>query len=125
MPLISQTTGYLFLTIFGISMILITYFFSKWKNHQTKEQFLVADRQVGWFMGGSSIAASWLWAPALFISVQLAYEKGLAGIFWFTLPNVIALAIFALLAPRIRKIFPDGYTLPQYIYTKLQNKLNN
>ncbi|MBT3817386.1 MAG: hypothetical protein HOE80_03950 [Candidatus Magasanikbacteria bacterium] len=103
-------------------MILITYFFSKWKNHQTKEQFLVANRQVGWFMGGSSIAASWLWAPALFISVQLAYEKGLAGIFWFTLPNIIALAIFALLAPRIRTLFPDGYTLPQYINKKLQSK---
>jgi urea-proton symporter len=122
MPLISQTTGYLFLTIFGVSMILITYFFATWKKSQTTEKFLVANRQVGWFMGGSSIAASWLWAPALFISVQLAYEKGLAGIFWFTLPNIIALAIFALLAPRIRTLFPDGYTLPQYIYKKLQNK---
>ena len=38
--------------------------------------------------GGTSIAASWIWAPALFVSVQLAYEKGIAGIFWFTIPNV-------------------------------------
>lgn len=79
----------------------------------------MASRQVGWGIGSSSIAASWIWAPALFVSVQLAYQKGLAGIFWFTFPNIIALAIFAILAPRIRKLLPEGYTLPQYIRYRL------
>jgi len=122
MAFISQSAGYLFLLIFGIAMILVTYFFARWKRYSTKEGFLVAGRKVNWFVGGSSIAASWIWAPALFISVQLAYQKGLPGIFWFTLPNIIALAIFAFLAPAIRKKMPEGYTLPQYIKYRLQSE---
>ncbi len=121
MAFISQTVGYWFLLIFGIAMVLVTYFFARWKRWHTKEGFLVAGRQVGWFIGGTSIAASWIWAPALFVSVQLAYQKGLAGIFWFTFPNIIALAIFAFLAPVIRKKMPEGYTLPQYIKYRLQS----
>ena len=124
MAFISQASGYWFLIIFGICMILVTYFFSKWKNYkgqQTKDSFLVANRKVGWFVGGASIAASWIWAPALFVSVQMAYQKGIAGIFWFTVPNVVALLIFAFLAPKIRDKLPAGYTLPQYIKHKLKS----
>jgi urea-proton symporter len=92
---------------------------------ESKEIFLVAGRKVGWFLGGISIAASWIWAPALFVSVQLAYQKGLAGLFWFTFPNVLALALFAFLAPKIRERLPDGFTLPQYIKYRLgSNKVH-
>lgn len=121
MAFISQSAGYWFLFLFGIAMILITFFFARWKRWHTKEGFLVAGRKVNWFFGGTSIAASWIWAPALFVSVQLAYQKGLAGIFWFTFPNIIALALFAFLAPRIRSRIPNGYTLPQYIKYRLQS----
>ena len=62
-----------------------------------------------------SIAASWIWAPALFIASQKAYEQGIAGLFWFTFPNVMALVVFAPLALRIRERFPSGYTLPQFM----------
>ncbi|MCF7906036.1 hypothetical protein K9L63_02505 [Candidatus Gracilibacteria bacterium] len=122
MNFISSATGYAFLALFGLGMLAITYFFARLKRSHTKDDFLVADRKVGWFIGGSSIAASWIWAPALFISVQMAYEKGLAGIFWFTAPNILALAIFAFLAPRIRELLPEGYTLPQFIKWRLQSE---
>ncbi|MBU1092750.1 hypothetical protein KJ836_03745 [Patescibacteria group bacterium] len=122
MNFVSQSTGYWFLVIFGLAMILITYYFARWKKWHTKDGFLVASRKVGWFIGGSSIAASWIWAPALFVSVQMAYQKGLAGIFWFTVPNIFALAIFALLAPKIREKLPEGYTLPQYIKYRLDSE---
>jgi Na+/proline symporter len=44
---------------------------------------------------------------------------GIAGIFWFTAPNILALTIFATLAPRIREKLPQGYTLPQFIKFRL------
>ncbi len=103
-------------------MIFITGIFAKLRKENTKDAFLVANRKLGWFNGGISIAASWIWAPALFISSQIAYQKGLAGIFWFTLPNIIALAIFAFLAPKIRSLMPKGYTLPQFIKEKFKSK---
>jgi Na+/proline symporter len=72
--------------------------------------------------GGVSIAASWIWAPALFVSVQVAYEKGLAGLFWFTVPNVAALLLFVVLGPRIRKLFPEGASLPQFIKQRFKSE---
>ncbi len=118
---VSESTGYLFLVVFAIAITAITYYFSRWKGWQTKEGFLLANRKVGWVLGGFSIASSWIWAPALFVSVQVAYQMGLAGIFWFTLPNVIALLIFALFAPRIRSRLPQGYTFTQYIKHRLES----
>jgi len=112
MTFISQTAGYWFLALFGIGMLFITYIISELNQFKTKNGFLVANRKVGWLTGSTSIAASWIWAPALFVSVQMAYEKGLAGIFWFTFPNIIALAIFAIIAPKIREKLPEGFTLP-------------
>ncbi|HII15154.1 MAG TPA: hypothetical protein HA362_02475 [Nanoarchaeota archaeon] len=122
MAFISQTTGYALLVIYGILMVIITYFFARWKKYHTIQGFLVAGRNVNWWLGATSIAASWIWAPALFVSVQMAYQKGLAGIFWFTFPNIIALALYIFLAPKIREKLPYGYTLPQYIKHRLQSE---
>ncbi|MFA5799400.1 MAG: hypothetical protein WC840_00395 [Candidatus Peribacteraceae bacterium] len=107
---------YLLLLAFGLFMLAATYLFAWWqKSTSIAENFLIAERRVNWFLGGSSIAASWIWAPAVFVSTLFAYQYGLAGLFWFTVPNMAALAIFALLAPRIRAKMPYGYTLPQWI----------
>lgn len=103
-------------------MLLATYLFAWWQKSTSVENFLVAERRVNWFLGGSSIAASWIWAPAVFVSTLFAYQYGLAGLFWFTVPNMAALAIFALLAPRIRKKMPYGYTLPQWIRHKFHDE---
>lgn len=100
-------------------MIALTYYFGRWKLYKSIQGFLVAERNVHWLLGATSIAASWIWAPALFISVQMAYQKGLAGIFWFTVPNIIALLIYIFLAPKIRQKLPLGYTLPQWIRYRL------
>lgn len=121
MTFISTTAGYVFLFLFGAIMIAVTLVL---RSKMTRESFLVSNRNAGWLLGGTSIAASWLWAPALFVSVQLAYEKGLAGIFWFTFPNVVALALFAVFAPTIREKMPKGYTLPQFIKKRLSKRVH-
>ncbi|OGY85513.1 MAG: hypothetical protein A2233_02715 [Candidatus Kerfeldbacteria bacterium RIFOXYA2_FULL_38_24] len=119
---LTQTQGYLLLGLYGAFMIAITYFFARSKKYKSIQGFLVAGRNVKWWLGATSIAASWIWAPALFVSVQMAYQKGLAGIFWFTFPNIIALLLFIFLAPKIRAKLPYGYTLPQWIRYRLQSE---
>ncbi|MSR87410.1 hypothetical protein EXS70_04560 [Candidatus Peribacteria bacterium] len=121
---VTLSTGatYLLLLGFGLVMLAATYLFAWWQNRTSVENFLIGERKVGWFFGGSSIAASWIWAPAVFVSTLFAYQHGLAGLFWFTVPNMAALAIFAVLAPRIRERMPYGYTLPQWIGFKLESK---
>jgi Na+/proline symporter len=78
-------------------------------------QFLVAGRSVPTLVGAASVASTWIWAPALFLAAQKAYQQGAAGLMWFTVPNVACLVLFAFLARRIRRLFPDGFTLPQYV----------
>ena len=82
------------------------------------DQFLVANRSVGTVVGAMSVASTWIWAPALFIAAQKAYQQGLPGLMWFTVPNVGCLVLFAFVASRIREVFPQGYTLPQYVATR-------
>ncbi|HLC93032.1 MAG TPA: hypothetical protein VJH23_04975 [archaeon] len=121
MTFLSEPQGYLTLLLFGAAMILITWFFTKHRNI-TNEHFIISDRKMNWWLGAGSIAASWIWAPALFISSQMAYQLGLPGIFWFVFPNVIAVAVFVFLAPRIREKFPQGHTLAEYISERLGDK---
>lgn len=115
----SPSFGYVLLLVFGLVMVAITYVFARKEEYKGIQGFLVAGRNVKGWLGAVSIAASWVWAPALFVSVQFAYQKGLAGIFWFTFPNMVALALFAFLAPKIRQRLPYGYTLPQWIRHRL------
>jgi Na+/proline symporter len=123
MEVLTQSQGFILIAFFGVAMILLTWIVSRdprWKH--TGTGFLVAGREVSWTLAAPSIAASWIWAPALFVSVQKAYELGLPGIFWFTAPNVLALVVFAFLAPSIRRKIPGGYTLPDWILYRLNNK---
>ncbi len=124
MTVISQPAGYVLILVFGLVMVGLTYLLSRerrWKH--TGVGFLVAGREVRWPLAAPSIAASWIWAPALFVSVQKAYELGLPGIFWFTVPNILALVIFAFLAPAVRRRIPGGYTLPDWIRYRLDDPI--
>ncbi|MCW2275295.1 hypothetical protein GJ654_12530 [Rhodoblastus acidophilus] len=116
MAALSQAQGYLVMIVFAVFMIAVTLISSRksvWTS--TQEGFLYAGRSVGTVMAAFSIAASWIWAPALFVSVQKAYELGLPGIFWFTAPNVLAVVIFAFIGPAIRSRVPGGFSVPDWI----------
>jgi|ERR1700688_2944884 len=112
----------IYLLVFALVMLFVTTFFGRKIGSKTVEGFLVVDRNVHWTLGGFSIAASWTWAVALMISVQMAYQQGLAGIFWFTVPNVIAVLVFIWLGPRIRDLLPKGYSLPEYMHSRFHSR---
>src|SRR3989338_2601239 len=122
MSLHSQSAGYALLFSYAAFMVGITFLFARWRTWKSIEGFLVAGRNVPWWLNGPSIAASWIFAGALFVSVQMAYEKGLAGIFWFTFPNVIALGLFAIVGTKIRERFHSGFTLPEFILRTLDSR---
>jgi len=114
MNIITQQEGFILLALFGLSMISFVYFLTR-RKISSSERFLVANREVSWIRGAFSIAVSWIWAPAIFIASLQAYTKGIAGAFWFIVPNVVCFFVFAPLAIRLRKLMPDGYTLPEFI----------
>ncbi|MHC4873096.1 MAG: sodium:solute symporter family transporter [Planctomycetota bacterium] len=99
---------------YGTLAFALTWFFSRGRT-LTKLTFLAADRKVGTWEAAFSIAATWIWAPALFLASQKAFTQGLAGVFWFTVPNVLCLIIFAFFAERVRTLAPEGFTLSAFM----------
>src|ERR1700694_3625707 len=122
MHFMTSTACYVLLGTFGITMIVLTVMGSRSESWQTKVGFFAAGRQVSWWLGAFSIAVCWIWAPALFVSVQQAYQQGIPGIFWFTFPNALSLVIVAPLAYRIRERLPFGYTQPEWIAHRFDAK---
>ena len=111
---LSPMGGLTFLVIYGVCIISLTTWIAR-RHRLDKVDFLLASRKLGMLFAATSIASSWIWAPALFVAAQKAYEQGVAGLFWFIAPNFLALIVFAPFALRIRKRLPLGYTLPQYM----------
>lgn len=107
------------LVVYAIVMLLSTVFMTKKENNV--ERFCVGNRNIGWFISALSIAATWIWAPALFTSTENAYTKGFAGLFWFLVPNVLCLIFFIPFARKIRKEMPEGITLSGYMKEKYQS----
>ncbi len=98
-------------------------FLAKRKNTSSSiEEFLVSSRDLSIFRGSFSIAISWVWAPAIFIAGLQAYTKGLPGAFWFIVPNVLCFFLFAYVATALRKKFPNGFTLPEFVHDRYKSK---
>ena len=117
MAVLELSEGIGLLIVFALVMLALTLKFTN--KVQNTKGFLLADRNVGLISGSFSMAVSWIWAPAIFICSLQAYQNGLAGIFWFTVPNVLCFFIFAPFALRLRQEMPDGYTFTEYIYKHL------
>lgn len=110
----------LVLVAYAVIMLLSTVFLTKKENNI--ERFCVGNRNIGWFISALSIAATWIWAPALFTSTENAYTKGFAGLFWFLVPNVLCLILFIPFAKKIRKEMPEGITLSGYMHKKYESE---
>lgn len=109
MTVLSQAEGWAILAAFGVLSFALSWF-SRHGVQRTRNEFLLVNRDVGWRRGSFSIAATWIWAPALFVAAQQGYMHGWVGVFWFTVPNVACLLIFGWFAARARRIFPNGFT---------------
>ncbi len=108
------------LLTYAVVMLGVTVLMTKKENNI--ERFCVGNRNSGWMVSALSIAATWIWAPALFTSTENAYTKGFAGLFWFLVPNVLCLILFIPFAKKIRAEMPEGITLSGYMYGKYHSK---
>lgn len=101
--------------MFGVTVLMT-------KKESNIVRFCVGNRNTGWMVSALSIAATWIWAPALFTSTENAYTKGFAGLFWFLVPNVLCLMLFIPFAKKIREEMPAGITLSGYMHGKYHSK---
>lgn len=115
-----KMNGIMVLVVYAVLMIVATIVFAK--RDKDSDSFYVGNRNMGTVRSAMSIAATWIWAPALFTSAEKAYLNGVPGLFWFLVPNILCLLIFIPFAKRIRKEMPNGITLSGYMHKKYRSE---
>jgi Na+/proline symporter len=93
------------------------------KKQQDTEYYTVGDRKNGTIQSALSIAATWIWAPALFVGSTQAYNNGWVGLFWFLVPNIATLFFIIPFAKRLRERYPDGFTLSGFMGSRYNSKV--
>lgn len=110
------------LIIYFIVIIGMTIFV---KTPKDKSDYLAGGHNVGTISTALSVAATWIWAPALFVSAEKAYMSGYAGLLWFLVPNIICLLLFIPFAIRLRNKIPYGFTISQLMNETYGRKVKN
>jgi Na+/proline symporter len=123
MEILTQFQGWALIVGFFAVMSLIVFCLKK--RQQTKVEFLAAGHSAPWVLTAFSMAATWVWAPSMFTAAEKAYTQGFAGVFWFVVPNVLTLILFAFFAKRMRQLRPEGWTFSDYIREKYSNRAHN
>lgn len=112
--------GYVMLAVYFVIMMTVTLLFAR--NGNGKEDFYVGNRKMGTVASAMSVAATWIWASALFTSAEKAYTNGIPGLFWFLVPNVLCLLFFIPFAKKIRARMPEGITLSGFMGKEYKSK---
>lgn len=118
LPVLAPYGGPWLVAGFMLAFFFFMFYLSKWWSggfDQNKSRYLVADRELGLWQTGMSVGASYIWAPAMFISATRAYEQGFVGFWWYMIGNIIALLLYALLVNRVINRFPGGFTLSDFM----------
>ena len=123
MEILTQFQGMALIVGFFAVMSIIV--FCLRKGQQTKAEFLAAGHSAPWVLTAFSMAATWVWAPSMFTAAEKAYTQGFVGVFWFVVPNVLTLILFAFFAKRMRQLRPEGWTFSDYIREKYSNRAHN
>lgn len=123
MNILTQLDGVLL--IVGYFVVMIGLVHTLKQREKTKESFLVANRNIPGWLAAFSIAATWVWAPSMFVASEKAYTQGLPGVFWFIVPNVLTLVLFGFFANWMRRLRPEGWTFSDYIREKYSDRVHN
>lgn len=121
--IIPPTNALFMIAAFFFLMLIIS--FSTKKRNRTKVEYLLAGRTSPWIATAFSMAATWVWAPSLFVASEKSYLQGFAGFFWFVVPNILTLILFAYFAQKMRRIYPDGFTFSGYIQNNFSKRVHN
>lgn len=103
-------------------LVMSVFIFMFTSKAESLKDMILGGRNVSGLLGALSIGATWIWAPALFVSSENAYSLGLAGFFWFFVPNVLTLLLFIPFAKRLNAELGDNFTLPSWMGERHQSQ---
>jgi len=93
------------------------------RKHQGLSNYLIAGRNVGTTSLTTSLVASALGAWILFGPASAATWGGIGSVIGYSLGAAFPMIAFIFLGTKIRKVFPRGHTLTEFINYKFGKKL--
>ena len=114
MPSLTPTLGFASMIGLGLFSLALSYAVKTFLVRNTHD-FIIADRRIGFGFGVGSVIAVWTWAMAVMMSSAMTFQWGLSGLFWFVVPNGLAVMAMIPFARVLRKNMPEGYTISEFI----------
>jgi urea-proton symporter len=100
--------------IVGLILLALVYYIKVRLVRSTRD-FVIANRKIGFGFGVAGMISIWTWAMAVMMSAAQTYTYGLSGLFWFTVPNGLAVIAVIPFARKARSLMPTGYTIPEFV----------
>ena len=119
--LISQTSSFTILILISFAFAIIGIYYSK--KFKSINNYLTANRSVGLFSLTTSLTASALGAWILFGPASAATWGGLGSIIGYSLGTAFPMFILIYLGKKIRKEFPQGSSLIEFMRKKFGKSL--
>ncbi len=120
---LSQNSALLLIIAISLLFALIGILYSK--KHQGLSNYLTAGRNVGTLSLTTSLVASALGAWILFGPASAATWGGIGSVIGYSLGTAFPMIFFIFFGTKIRKVFPKGNTLTEYIFKKFGRNLFN
>ncbi len=114
---LSPGLGFALMIGLGLVFLALAYLIKRTLIRNTHD-FISSNRRIGLGFGVGSVISVWTWAMAVMMSSAMTFQWGLSGLFWFVVPNGLALMAMIPLARILRKRMPEGYTISQFAYNR-------
>ncbi|ODA69061.1 sodium/panthothenate symporter [Methyloligella halotolerans] len=114
-PGLTTGLGLCLMIVPGVIFLGIAYLIRRNLVHNTHD-FIISNRRVGLGFGVGSIISVWTWAMAVMMSSAMTFQWGLSGLFWFVVPNGLAVMAVIPLARILRRRMPEGYTISEFVF---------
>jgi Na+/proline symporter len=118
---ISQSTSLTIVIIISLIFVLLGLYYSK--KYQSLNNYLTANRNIGLFSLTTSLTASALGAWILFGPVSAATWGGIGAIIGYSLGTAFPMFFLIFLGKKIRKEFPKGSSLIEFMRKKFGKSL--
>jgi len=118
---LSQNLTLLLIIVISLIFALIGILYSR--KHQGLSNYLTAGRNVGVLSLTTSMVASALGAWILFGPASAATWGGIGSVIGYSLGTAFPMIAMIFFGTKIRKVFPKGNTLTEFIYHKFGKKL--
>ena len=111
------------LLIIAVSLLFAVIGILYSRKHQGLSNYLTAGRNVGTASLTTSLVASALGAWILFGPASAATWGGIGAVIGYSLGTAFPMIAFIFLGTKIRKVFPRGHTLTEFIHYKFGKNL--